>query len=213
MTNFPVQSEVDTKAVREHYEKRRTQRYIAAVEEGIKAQASIWLLENNIAPAIEGLDFYSVNPLSFTTGYEIQIPLAARSDIDKWLLILSNAGWVESQSDKEDKDRVTRHYGEKGNALRYVLRPNEDLVNEVKERFDYTFTYVKSNWGKGNRKFEFSVYSLDLYLEFFPNAEADCQITDLGKVMVEREVQVWEVTCAEGAREMQVLLNGGDNAE
>ena len=209
---FPTVTEVDLGKVKEHYKNAREQRYTSGIEETIKAEAMLWLVENNLMPAVEGKEFYNSSVMGWTCGFRFQIPLNSRAEVDEWKQALVDAGWeVADDPEQEDKDRVNRGYSQKGNYLEFKFRPGDDLLKEIQERFNFTFTYVKGYQDKP-RTFEFSKYTVDLHLEFYPTETADCKITDLGEVERTRTVHVYEVTCAEGAAEMEALLNGGDDA-
>jgi hypothetical protein len=211
-TAIPTITTVDVENIKEHYAKARGQRYVQNVEESIKADAMVWLIENNLSPIVEGREVYRADAMGWTCGFEIQIPLDSREDVEEWVQLVLDAGWKSADKEGlEDKDRVGYGYSNKGNYLQFKFRPGEELLAEVKERFDYEFKYVKS-YDKYMRTFNFSEWTIDLHLEFYPTDVADCQITDLGKVKQEREVQVWEVTCKEGAEEMAVIMNGGEDA-
>ena len=172
----------------------------------------MWLVENNIAPLITGREFYRADTMSWTCGFELQIPLNSRVEVTEWVELFRAAGWKSAdKDDAQDKDRVGRGFSNKGNYLQFKFHPDEELLKVIKEKFDYEFKYVKS-YGDYMRTFSFSEWTVDLHLEFYPTNTADCQITDLGKAKQEREVQVWEVTCKEGAEEMAVIMNGGDDA-
>ena len=211
-TVFPTTTLIDVATMKEQYDKARDQRHINNIEEGVKAAAMLWLIENNIWPAVEGLEFYSAEVMSWTCGFTIQLPFNSRTEVEELVQLILDAGWKNVDGDdKQDKDRVGQSYGTKRpkTYLEYKFRPDKELLKEIKDRFDYEFKYVKAGWSDGMRTFSFSEWTVDFHIEFYPTDAADCQITDLGKAKVEREVQVWEVTCPEGAKEMQALMNGG----
>jgi hypothetical protein len=216
LKDFEIYTTVDTEALKETLAKQRSQRLIENLEASRKEEALMWLLENNIGPTVEGLEFYRGGNLSWTCGYEFQIPLYSLEDIDLWLGRLTDAGWETAEpEDKQTKDRVNRGYGSKGNYLVYKFRPGDELMKQISDKFDFEFAYVKEKDYHGNerpREFNFSRWMIDLHLEFYPTEESECKITLLGTTKVEREQSVWEVTCAEGAAEMEALLNGGVDA-
>lgn len=211
---WPTISSVDLDAIREEHERRRNSRHIENVEQSVRNEAVRWVVENKIAPIVEGGEFYSAQLIGWTAGYQIQFPLRSREDVDQWCDLFRAGGWVEESERKdkeiEDKERVNNSYGEKGHYLRFEFNPGKELLEEIKERFDYTFKYV-DGWEEGTKRtYEFSQWTIKLHLDFFPTNSADCQITDLGEIEETTTRRVFEVTCKEGAEEMRTLLGGDD---
>ena len=214
---FPTVNTVDLEAFDRIQEGLLSQIRINLIEQNVQNEAVGWLMKEVIVPVIDGYEIYSCERMGWTNGIEIQVPLNSREQIDEWLQVMASIGFFENDSevDKEDKERVGKNYAtqkREPNYLEYKFKPDKELLAEIKERFDYEFKYVKS-YGDNMRTYTFSEYSIDLHIEFYPTSVADCVITDLGKVERTREVQVFEVTCPEGAAEMEAIMNGGDNAE
>lgn len=213
---FPTVNTVDLEKFDKTQDDMLSQIRINLIEQNVKNRAVDWIMKELIAPAIEGYEIYNCERMTWTAGIEIQLPLNSRDQVDEWLQVMASIGFFEQERDvnKQDAERVGNNYAKtlrEPNYLEYKFRPGTELLKEIQEQFNYEFQYVKG-YNDKPRTYTFSEWGLDVHIEFYPTSVADCVITDLGEIEKTRTVSVFEVTCPEGAAEMEAILNG-DSSE
>jgi hypothetical protein len=192
----------DMQEVTENLRKERDRRMASIAKEATLRLAFEYMVGKYIVPILEDkLIIQAYTPSYGGYDFYVQVLVSSRAEISEWVQLFEKGGFKLWDNSKEERERASSKQvqGENLPYLSYNMMPNSEMMDDINKKFGQGTTL-------GGHSREISSYAFDVYIHAFPDVDADCKITSLGKVKKYYEQEVFDISCSEGAKEMQALL-------